>query len=318
MKRIACLMLVTMTVALTSPTTRAQGTCPTEPTFQNYSGGGTVACPCFVQNEQAGAIFDVPAAHYPIEILKVGIGYASQFGGGPQVLEQAIHIYGAGLPSPGAPIFTLEGPALNDGAINEFDLEPILGDIIVNSGPFSVTLQFLEDNAGDGFHPTAIHDGNGCQPGKNLVQIESGAWFDACSLGVTGDWVFTVTYRQVNCAPPDLSGAVPTGEGASTPLTLERFGANLLLSWGASCSTNDTDYEIYEGSMDLYYSHGLKLCSTGGATGAVVFPAAGDTYYLVVPKNASGEGSYGLTGNGLERPQGAPACMVQQAGACIP
>ncbi|TDI46382.1 MAG: hypothetical protein E2P01_09160 [Acidobacteria bacterium] len=200
---------------------------------------------------QAGAIFDVPASHYPIEILKVGIGYGSLFGGSPQVLEQAIHIYGAGLPNPGAPIFTLDGPQLTDGVINEFNLEPILGEIIIDSGPFSVTLQFLEDNVGNEFHPTAIHDGNGCQPGKNLIQI-------------------------------------------------------------------DTDYEIYEGQVGSYYSHGLKLCSTGGASGAIVFPAAGNTYYLVVPANATAEGSYGVAGNGVERPPGIAACKAQQAGACTP
>lgn len=311
------ILAIFASVLATSPAT-AQGACPTEPTFQNFTGGGTVACACFVENEQAGAIFDVPASHYPIEILKVGIGYGSLFGGSPQVLEQAIHIYGAGLPNPGAPIFTLDGPQLTDGVINEFDLEPILGEIIVDSGPFSVTLQFLEDNVGNEFHPTAIHDGNGCQLGKNLIQIDTGAWFDACALGVTGDWIFTVTYRQVNCAPPNLAGAVPTGAGGSTPLTLEKFGANLLLGWGPSCSTNDTDYEIYEGQVGSYYSHGLKLCSTGGAAGAIVFPASGNTYYLVVPANATAEGSYGLTGNGVERPQGVAACKAQQAGACTP
>ncbi len=130
-------------LALAVSPAMAQGTCPTEPTFQNFTGAGTVACACFVQNEQAGAIFDVPASHYPIEILKVGIGYGSLFGGSPQVLEQAIHIYAAGLPNPGAPIFSLSGPQLTDGVINEFDLEPILGEIIIDSGPFSVTLQFL-------------------------------------------------------------------------------------------------------------------------------------------------------------------------------
>jgi hypothetical protein len=318
MRRTGGLILTTLALLLAPSTALGQSTCPTEPTFQNYTGGGTTACPCFVQNEQAGAVFDVPAAHYPIEILKVGIGYGSQFGGSPQVLEQAIHIYPAGLPNPGVPIFTLDGPALNDGAINEFDLEPIPGEIIVDSGPFSVTLQFLEDNAGDGFHPTAVHDGNGCQPGKNLIQVDTGAWLDACSLGVSGDWVFSVTYRQVTCAPPNLSGGVPTGEGGSTPLTLEKFGTNLLLSWGASCSANDTQYEIYEGDIGTWYSHGFKLCSTGGATAAVVFPAAGSSYYIAVPASATGEGSYGLTGAGSERPVGAPQCLVQQAGACTP
>jgi len=312
------LVLVTFVVALVTLPAMAQ-TCPTEPVFQNYTGAGTTACPCFVPSEQAGAVFDVPAAHYPIEILKVGIGYGSVFGGAGQILEDSINIYGAGLPNPGAPIFTLGGPTLTDGVINEFDLEPILGEIIVNSGPFSVTLRFLESNVGDSFHPTAVHDGNGCQPGKNLIQNSVGTWSDACVDGLTGDWVFTVTYRQVNCAPPVLAGTVPTGEGGSTPLTLDKFGTNLLLNWGPSCSATDTDYEVYEGLMGgMYDTHGLKLCSTGTATGAVVFPAVGDTYYLVVPFNVEGEGSYGLTSAGAERVQGVPACKVQTAGACPP
>ena len=318
MLRKAGLILAIGTLATAAPAVLAQGTCPVEPTFQNYTGAGTTACPCFVENEQAGVVFDVPAAHYPIEITAVGVGYGSQFGGGPQVLEQAINIYGAGLPDPGAPIFTLDGPALNDGVINEFDLDILLGKIIVNSGPFAVTLQFLEDNVGNGFHPTAVHDGNGCQIGKNLIQDEFGTWSDACLLGVTGDWVFTVTYRQVNCTPPDLSGGVPTGDAGSTPLTLDKFGTNLLLSWGASCSANDTDYEVYEGDIGTWTSHGFKLCSTGGATAGIVIPGAGSMYYLVVPSNPTGEGSYGLTGNSIERPVGSPQCKVQQAGACTP
>ena len=55
---------------------RAGAQCPTEPTLQNYTGGGTVVCPCFIQGEEAGAVFQAPAAHYPIEIMKVGIGWA--------------------------------------------------------------------------------------------------------------------------------------------------------------------------------------------------------------------------------------------------
>jgi len=311
-----CLIPAVMSLLVLVPA--AAGTCPAEPPFQVYTGAGEVACPCFVENEQAGVVFDVPAAHYPIEILQVGIGYGSLFGGSPPVLEQAIHIYDAGLPSPGVPIFTLNGPQLTDGVVNQFDLEPIPGDIIVNSGPFSVTLQFLEDNAGDSFHPTTVHDGNGCQPGKNLVQTDTGAWADACLLGVTGDWVFTVIYRQVNCAPPDLAGAVPRGESGSTPLTVEPFSGNLLLNWGASCSANDTDYEIYEGQIGDFTTHSIKLCSTGGATGAIVFPDADDSYYLVVPRNATGEGSYGVASGNIERPAATAPCLVQQAGACSP
>ncbi|HEU4929300.1 MAG TPA: FlgD immunoglobulin-like domain containing protein [Candidatus Krumholzibacteria bacterium] len=165
--------------------------------LQNYTGGGQVVCPCFVVGEQAGAVFTAPASAYPIEILKVGIGWGSQIGGAPNSLEEAIHVYAGGLPNPGAPIFTLPGPQLVDGAINEFNLEPLAGEIVVNSGPFTVTLEFMNQNAGDPFAPSVVHDGNGCQSGKNVVYAVPGGWFNACSLGVTGDWVFYVVYRSV-------------------------------------------------------------------------------------------------------------------------
>ncbi len=75
--------------------------CQSEPRLQNYTGSGATVCACFLQGEQAGVVLDAPAGDYPIEILRVGIGWYSQFGGAPDSLEQAIHIYGAGLPDPG-------------------------------------------------------------------------------------------------------------------------------------------------------------------------------------------------------------------------
>jgi len=173
--------------------------CPEEPPLQHYTGGGSVACPCFVAGEEAGAVFNAPAEHYPIEILRIGIGWGSVYGGNPPQLEQAIHIYGAGLPNPGTPLFSLEGPVLTDGVINEYDLEPLPGEITLASGPFTVTLEFLNDNAGNYYAPTMVHDGNGCQPGCNVVFAIPGGWFDACALGVSGDWVVHVIYRQVDC-----------------------------------------------------------------------------------------------------------------------
>ena len=184
-------------------TERAHAQCA-ETTFQNYTGGGQVVCPCFVAGEQAGAVFTLPANVYPIEILKVGVGWGSQFGGNPQVQQQAIHIYSAGLPNPGAPIFSLVGPVLTDGAINEYNLGPIPGEIVINSGAFTVALEFAIDN--DFFSPSVVHDGNGCQGGKNVVFAIPGGWQNACALGVTGDWVFYVKYRSLNVT----AGANPT------------------------------------------------------------------------------------------------------------
>src|SRR5258705_11719305 len=100
----------------------ADAQCPAQPPLQNWTGGGQVVCPCFVPGERAGAVLNLPPAVFPIEILRVGIWWGSQFGGSPDTLEQAIRIYGAGLPNPGAPIFSLDGPQPTDGVINEFNL----------------------------------------------------------------------------------------------------------------------------------------------------------------------------------------------------
>ncbi len=262
-------------------------------------------------------MLNLPPGDFPIEILRVGIGWGSQFGGSPNVLEEAIRIYGAGLPNPGTPIFSLDGPQLTDGVVNEFNLEPLPGEIIVNSGPFTVALEFQNSNAGDPFSPTVVHDGNGCQVGKNVIYAVPGGWLDACMAGVSGDWIFYVVWRPASCGDPTLVGSVPDGDDVpGVPLTVDKFGANLLLSWDSSCATTDTDYEIYEGLIGTYYSHVAKLCSTSGATGAVVFPSAASNYYVVVPRNADNEGSYGRDSVGNERPIGGAQCKPRQSGAC--
>jgi hypothetical protein len=169
--------------------------CLEAPPLAHFTGTSRAACPCFATGEQAGAVFTAPVNHYPLEILRVGIAWGSQFGGSPQSLEEAIHIYAAGLPNPGAPIFSLPGPVMTDGFINQFDLEPSAGEITVASGPFTVTLEFLTANAGNFFAPSVVHDANGCQAGRNVVFVPPATWHDACALSVSGDWVFFVVYR---------------------------------------------------------------------------------------------------------------------------
>jgi len=168
----------------------------TEITLQNYNGNPGVACPCFVSREQAGVVLTAPPGDYPIEILRVGVYWGSMFGGTGVKLHQAIKIYDAGLPDPGVHIFELLGPQLTDGVINEFDLEPLPGEIIINQGAFTVALEFLDANANDIFAPSVVHDGNGCQWGMNVVFAVPGGWSDACALGVTGDWGFYAVYRS--------------------------------------------------------------------------------------------------------------------------
>lgn len=251
--------------------------CPEEPPLQNYTGAGTVACPCFVPGEEAGAILNVPAEMYPIEILRVGIGWASQYGGAFQQIEQAIHIYAGGLPNPGTPVFSLEGPQLTDGVINVFDLEPLPGEIAIESGPFTVTLEFLNQNSGDPFAPTVVHDGNGCQTGKNVVYAIPGGWYDAVLLGVTGDWVFFVVYRPLR--PASLAAApesivfsgVPANETSCDTVFITNEGCDMLLIHGISgCTvspfsldTTMTDHAIAPSNSTMFLT-----CVTPGGPGA--------------------------------------------------
>jgi hypothetical protein len=210
-----------------------------ETLFQNYTGVGQVACPCFVAGEQAGAVFTLPPSVYPVEILRVGIGWVSQFGGSGQTVEQAVHIYAGGLPNPGTPVFSLLGPVLTDGAINEFNLAPLPGEIVIPSGPFTVTLEFFNTNVGDPFSPTVVNDGNGCQSGKNVIFAVPGGWLDACSAGVTGDWVFYVKYRSLNvtasASPAQVVfSSVPAFQTTCDTVQVVNTGCDTLLIAGIS------------------------------------------------------------------------------------
>ncbi len=177
--------------------------CPEIP-LKYWTGAPTTACQCFVTGEEAGVIFQAPASHYPLDILRVNIAWGTA---GPVCdpivpdLQAAINLYLAGPPAPiSNPDKFLDSPGLVCGAINSFDL-PLLGVIPwrVNSGKFTVSLEFDEINNSPPYPRTIVHDGNGCTSGKNLVKFTSGVWFDACILGATGDWAIEIVYRRVTC-----------------------------------------------------------------------------------------------------------------------
>ena len=114
------------------------------------------------------------------------------------------------------------------------------------------------------------------------------------------------------------SGSVPDGGPVpGIPLSVAHAtGGDLRLSWGASCSATDTDYAVYAGAMPDFTTYSPLACSTGGLTSIILTPTAANQFYLVVPRNAGREGSYGTASNGLERPPGAGACLQQSIAAC--
>jgi hypothetical protein len=114
------------------------------------------------------------------------------------------------------------------------------------------------------------------------------------------------------------AGSVPGGGSvAGTPLTVEKGpGDSLSLAWGASCVPVDADYVVYEGTLGSFASHAPKTCSTEGARSWALTPSLDGAYYLVVPRHADREGSYGTDGAGAERPPASQACVPQQVRAC--
>ncbi|MFN0242109.1 MAG: hypothetical protein ACKVWV_04385 [Planctomycetota bacterium] len=206
---------VALVVAALASTARAQ--CPEQGPVQYWTGAGTTACPCFVPNEEFGTIFNtIPAAHFPIQITKIGFAWGSAITGQGQTLEDSLNVYGAGLPNPGSPIHSVAGPALTDGFLNEFNVTPL--NWMVTAQPFTVTLRFANSTVNDPFAPTAVHDGNGCQAGKNVVKAVPGGWFNACALGVTGDWVSYIHYIPNSCGGGPVGTGFCFGDGSlATP-----------------------------------------------------------------------------------------------------
>jgi len=99
---------------------------------------------------------------------------------------------------------------------------------------------------------------------------------------------------------------------------------DLIVNWAASCSTDAQGYGIYEGVIGAWYSHSLLDCDDDGTDfSEQITPAPGNTYYLVVPRTALAEGSYGncspgVCGTADERPVGSAQCVAPQVLAACP
>ena len=97
---------------------------------------------------------------------------------------------------------------------------------------------------------------------------------------------------------------------------LTKQGTDLALTWAPACSPTGTDYAVYEGLVGDFTSHAPVACTTAGARAWTLHPGSGSRYHLVVPLDASSEGSYGHATGGAQRPPATSACRPQLLGAC--
>ena len=147
--------------------------------------------------------------------------------------------------------------------------------------------------------------------------------FPDCNGNGVSDVTDLATHTSFDCnlsRVPDECETAPVCVGAGRvpdSLTVAKGpGESLSLSWGASCSSADADYAVYEGSLGSFAARVPRTCTTAGAQNYNLTPAAGDAYYLIVPVHADREGSYGTDGTGAERPQAAGACAAQTVHVC--
>ena len=114
------------------------------------------------------------------------------------------------------------------------------------------------------------------------------------------------------------AGEVPDGFAVpGKPLEMSlQLDLSLRLEWGRSCQEEDSDYEIYAGTLGQYDSHHASMCTTGGATTANLGRVEGDAYFLVVPRSVNREGSYGRRGDGARITRPADACLEQLLAGC--
>jgi len=113
-------------------------------------------------------------------------------------------------------------------------------------------------------------------------------------------------------ASTGYSGEVARGAAtlAGGMLSVSKSGGGLLLAWGPSCVSTDTDFAVYGGAIGSFTSHMPILCSTGGAASATVSPSAGSSYYLIVPNDQMYEGRYGTSSSGVPIPAGPTRCYA--------
>lgn len=146
-------------------------------------------------------------------------------------------------------------------------------------------------------------------------------WWSRNDLMVEGLWRFEVTFEGRTHTHRFAVGAIPPS-GEALDLRLAKPGGGLArLTWAASCITTDTDFEVYEGTLGVWYDHGWIACTTDEAAQYDVGLAGGDAYFLVVPTNTFVEGHYGFDSLPAAplpspRPPGSPSCVTQSEVTC--
>lgn len=274
-------------------------------TFAGDGGPATTASlwdPASVAFDAAGNLFIADTQNYRIRRVDAGTGIITTVAG-----DGTLGYGGDGGPATSAHFGTIGSLAVDGN-----------GNLLLADGTNRVVRKvdmgtgIIETVAGGG-----AYRGDGNEPLQTLLEGTLGIAADGA-----GGFVVGAGRRVRSILPtsaPTDAGRIPGGDPNSfTPLTatLAPYGM-LTLSWGASCHSSDTDFDIYEGNLGDFTSHAPLTCGVANATSFTFAPAPGSSYYLVVPRSYAREGSYGFDGAGIERPPSLTACRAQAIATCL-
>lgn len=170
----------------------------------------------------------------------------------------------------------------------------------------SLTLDFSPDGAHEDVMSEAV-------AGTTTTSTDSCPGFGtvntACEIA---DQTADAYIPQISLAHEQDPGGTVNG------LTVNKAaGSGIDLAWYPSCSVDDIDYGVYEGTIGNWTDHQpvTGLCMAGGLTASFT-PGTGSHYYLIVPTNGPVEGSYGQDSTSAQRPASTSPCTVQVLGSC--
>jgi hypothetical protein len=133
----------------------------------------------------------------------------------------------------------------------------------------------------------------------------------ACSLDASNG-----NFQVLDALP--VAGTVPDG-GAEPLRVAAGAGGSVVVTWGASCSAEASEYAVYEGSLDalrtMAWDHLPVTCAAGLDRSHAFVPAPGARYFLAAPLAGGNQGSLGDASWG-PRPASAGACAPTEASSC--
>jgi len=226
----------------------------------------------FAAGDIGCAVLNTSPGNFPLRIVKVQIFWLSGTGGMSNVEQGSINFYnGGGQATPNPLLITkLDGPIMQDGGFNEFDITPY--NIVINQGPFSVGLEFL--STPDQFNgPSMVTDTLGCQSLKNIIyDIITHKWYNACSFGISGNLAIRVIGEFAGDAATvtgkvNLGGSY-IGQVEGTPVTITILSGQTVVDTQVATLDEDGHYSIFTHNLGTFdvrakASHWLSEKATG-------------------------------------------------------